>query len=266
MSRIAGRGPAIESADGVAGASRHVSPGDAPPDLTAGEVRKDAGMKKATRVVVAVAALSLGLVYMLPLWKITLEAPQYPEGIGMLIHVNTITGVKPHDLQNINGLNHYIGMAKIQPESFPELRYMPWIVAGLIGAGLLTALIGRRRVLVGYAAIFALVAVAGLVDFWRWEYNYGHNLDPTAAIKVPGMSYQPPLIGSQQLLNFTAHSWPAAGGWIAIAAFTAILAAAAVELRRKRSAARTAQDVDPPAGPGTPPDRPARQPPTMAGI
>ncbi len=54
-----------------------------------------------------------------------------------------------------------------------------------------------------------------MVDFYLWEYDYGHNLDPTAAIKIPGMSYQPPLIGSKPLLNFNASSWPGPGGWAA---------------------------------------------------
>ncbi|MGH7695167.1 MAG: hypothetical protein ACRENH_09300, partial [Gemmatimonadaceae bacterium] len=54
--------------------------------------------------------------------------------------------------------------------------------------------------------------IAGLADFWKWEYDYGHDLDmENAIIKVPGMNYQPPLIGSKQLLNFTATSLPAAG-------------------------------------------------------
>jgi len=56
-----------------------------------------------------------------------------------------------------------------------------------------------------------------MYDFWRWEYNYGHNLDPNAAIIVPGMAYQPPLIGFKQLLNFGAYSIPDIGGWIFIA-------------------------------------------------
>lgn len=57
-----------------------------------------------------------------------------------------------------------------------------------------------------------------MADFWKWEYNYGHNLNPEAAIIVPGMAYQPPLIGYKQLLNFGAYSIPDIGGWIFIAA------------------------------------------------
>ena len=189
-------------------------------------------MKPIARITLAVAALLLGLAYVAPLWHIGLDAPQYPEGIGMYVWINTITGQKPNDLHSINGLNHYIGMKAIVPDAIPELRLMPRIVAGLIGLGLLAAMLGRRAWLYGWTALLALIAAAGLVDFWYWGYDYGHDLDPTAAIKIPGFSYQPPVLGSKQLLNFTAQSWPGIGGWaIAIALITAVVLCV-VELRR----------------------------------
>ena len=172
-----------------------------------------------SRILVAISALLLLPVFMVPLWRIQLHAPQYPEGLGMLIRVNTITGIKPPDLDNINGLNHYIGMKAIDPAEFPVLRVMPWAVGGLALLALVTAASGLRVLLFGWLAAFAVAGAAGLADFYRWAYDYGHNLAPDAIIKVPGMSYQPPLIGSKQLLNFTADSWPAAGSWFAVGAF-----------------------------------------------
>jgi hypothetical protein len=160
-----------------------------------------------------VAAVLPILAFVGPLWRIQLEAPQYPEGIGMRIWINTIAGEKPNDLNSINGLNHYIGMKPIVPDAIPELRVMPGVVAGVVLLGLLSALVGRRWALYTWTVLFTLIAVAGLWDFWSWGYDYGHSLDPSAAIKVPGMSYQPPLVGSKQLLNFTAQSWPGLGGW-----------------------------------------------------
>jgi hypothetical protein len=178
-----------------------------------------------------VAALLPILAFVGPLWQIQLGAPQYPEGIGMRIWISTFAGEKPNDLHSINGLNHYIGMKPILPESIPELRVMPGIVVGVIALGLLGAIVGRRWALYAWTALFALIAAAGLWDFWYWGYDYGHNLDPTAAIKVPGMSYQPPLIGSKQLLNFTAQSWPGVGGW---AIGLALLLAAVLCMREAR--------------------------------
>jgi hypothetical protein len=188
-----------------------------------------------TRLTLAAAALLLAVAYAAPLWHIGLDAPQYPEGIGMYVWIDAITGEKPNDLNNINGLNHYIGMKAISADAIAELRVMPWIVAGLIALGLVTAAAGRRWLLFVWTALFALVALAGLADFWLWGYDYGHDLDPTAAIKVPGLSYQPPLLGSKQLLNFTAHSWPAIGGWAIAVSLGVGVCLSALELRRRLS-------------------------------
>jgi copper chaperone NosL len=187
-----------------------------------------------TRWWLAAAALLLLVTRVAPLWHIGLKAPQYPEGLGMYIWADRITGQKPNDLNSINGLNHYIGMKPIVPESIPELRLMPLVVAGLVAAGLLAALRGRRAPLYAWTAAFALGAVIGLADFWRWGYDYGHDLSPDAAIRIPGMSYQPPLVGTKQLLNFEATSLPAAGGWVALAALGIALALCAREWRRAR--------------------------------
>src|SRR5262249_57097629 len=92
-------------------------------------------MRPTTRITLAVAALLLGLAYVAPLWHIGLDAPQYPEGIGMFVWIDTITGQKPNDLHSINGLNHYIGMKAIVPDSIPELKVMPWGVATLMVLG-----------------------------------------------------------------------------------------------------------------------------------
>lgn len=172
-----------------------------------------------SRILTALAAVLLLGAFAFPLWRIDLEAPQYPEGIGMVIHVHTVAGVKPQDLDNINGLNHYIGMKAIQPDAIPELRVMPWLVGMLTVTGLLVALSGRRWALVGWLSLIAGLGVLGLADFWLWGYDYGHNLDPHAIIRVPGMAYQPPLIGSKKLLNFTAYSWPDVGGMLLGAGF-----------------------------------------------
>ncbi len=175
-----------------------------------------ASLRSRRLLVLAVALLGLALRF--PLWRVTLTAPQYPEGLGMHIWATTVVGVAPTDLQNINGLNHYIGMQLIEPESIPELRLITPGVVIMCVLGLAAAVAGRRRWMLAWSGAMLLAAGAGLVDFWRWEYDYGHNLDlEHAPIKIPGMSYQPPLIGSKKLLNFTATSWPATGGMLAIA-------------------------------------------------
>ncbi len=188
-------------------------------------------MTTRSRLILAAASLLLILAYLLPIWRISLKAPQYPEGLGMYIWVNNITGQKQHDLDKINNLNHYIGMKTIHPESIKELRVMPLIIGALLVLGILAAASGKRWMLYGWTALFVLIAVVGLVDFYLWEYDYGHNLDPRAAISIPGMSYQPPLIGSKKLLNFTAISMPAAAGWAIFASLFAGLYLVVAEWR-----------------------------------
>lgn len=164
------------------------------------------------RLLVAAAAVLVLLALVLPLWEMRLAAPQYPEGLGLRIYAHSVMGLKLHDLQSINGLNHYIGMKAITPDAIPELRIMPWLIAGLSLTGLAVAVRARRAWLIAWLASFALLGAFGLWDFWRWGYDYGHDLDmDQAIIVVPGMNYQPPLIGSKQLLNFTATAWPGLG-------------------------------------------------------
>jgi hypothetical protein len=194
-------------------------------------------MKPGSRILVATAVLLLGLAYVFPLWHIALKAPQYPEGLGLLISVNKITGASPQDLNSINNLNHYIGMKKIEPDDIPELRYMPWMLLGLMVAGAAVAVAGRRWMLWFWVVVFLAGASAGLADFYKWGYDYGHNLDPHAIIKVPGMTYQPPVFGTRQLLNFSATSWPALGGWAAIVALGIGVTVLVVERRRGRHVA-----------------------------
>ncbi|HEU4988225.1 MAG TPA: hypothetical protein VFT41_00420 [Gemmatimonadaceae bacterium] len=191
-------------------------------------------MSTKSRVLTAIAAALLLTLYVVPLWRIRLVAPQYPEGLGMEITVNSVHGLKEHDLQNINELNHYIGMKVIDPAAIPVLRVMPWVVAGLVVFGLATALLGRPGLLYTWLSAFVILGGAGMGVFWWWEYDYGHHLDfEHAIIKIPGMTYQPPLIGAKQLLNFRAISIPDWGAWFVGLAF-ALGVVAAVSAHRAR--------------------------------
>jgi copper chaperone NosL len=169
-------------------------------------------MSVPSRIIIAIASLCLVATYFLPIWFIFLIAPQYPEGLTMNIWLNKITG----QVDIINGLNHYIGMKHIKPEMFPEFTYLVYIVGFFILFGLLVAITGKRKLLFAYLILTVAGGVAAMVDFYKWGYDYGHNLDPKAAIQVPGLYYQPPLVGHKTLLNFDAYSYPDSGGWVVL--------------------------------------------------
>jgi copper chaperone NosL len=162
------------------------------------------------KAILIFSALALIVVLFVPMWKIELNAPQYPEGLVLKIYPHKIGG----NVDIVNGLNHYIGMKTLHTKDFIEFTLLPYIIGFFSLLSLIALFLNRRKWLYVLTVLFIIFGVVAMVDFWRWEYNYGHDLDPAAAIQVPGMAYQPPLIGYKQLLNFGAYSIPDTGGYI----------------------------------------------------
>ena len=167
-----------------------------------------------SRILVAFASGALIAVYFLPAWRIDLFAPQYPEGLTMYIWINKLTG----DVDIINGLNHYIGMKHISASMFPEFKFLPYVVAFFLLLGMTAAITGKRVILLIYVIMTFIGGILVPYDLYTWGYKYGHELDPKAAIQVPGLSYQPPVFGHKRLLNFDAYSFPDVAGWIVVGA------------------------------------------------
>ena len=183
-----------------------------------------------SRILVAFASGALIAVFFLPVWRIDLFAPQYPEGLTMNIWINGLSG----EVDVINGLNHYIGMKHITVDMFPEFKFLPYVVGFFMLLGMLVAISGNRRFLLYYLILSVIGGAVAMFDFYKWGYNYGHNLDPTAPIQVPGLSYQPPLFGHKRILNFDAYSFPDVGGWIVVAAGILAFSVFAAEWYRHR--------------------------------
>ncbi len=166
----------------------------------------------------------LGL-FNFPLWNIVLGAPQYPEPLGMNIHIDGIRDMNEFDLQNIDGLNHYIGMRKLpKPEEMWEFSVFPMVIGGMIILGILVGLLGflgkvDYKWFIGWFMIMSILGVLGMYDFNAWMVDYGTNLDPNAIMKLANpdgtpMSYKPPLFGHAKMLNFDVTSLPATGAWM----------------------------------------------------
>lgn len=184
-----------------------------------------------SRVLLFVCGLALLVVLYVPLWRIELNAPQYPEGLMLLIYPDRLGG----SVDIINGLNHYIGMKTLHEKDFAEFGVLPGIIIFFSIAFALVALIGKRKWMNVLLVLVILFGIIGMADFWRWEYQYGHDLNPDAAIRIPGMAYQPPLIGFKQLLNFGAYSVPDTGGWIFVAAGVILFGLVLWEWRKTRN-------------------------------
>ncbi len=169
-------------------------------------------MKKASILMILGALLLTGL-FIFPLWNIMLGAPQYPEPLGMDIYINGIQGMSEFDIQNIDGLNHYIGM-KVIPKSHEmwEFTVFPIVI------GSMAAKVSYHWFL-AWLVLMTVLGILGMYDFNAWMIDYGTNLDPNAIMKLQNpdgtpMSYKPPLLGHQKLLNFDAYSYPRMGGYL----------------------------------------------------
>ncbi len=174
-------------------------------------------MKKSKLLMIVGSLLLIGL-FVFPLWNITLEAPQYPIPLGMDIHINKFHDTNEHDIKNINLMNHYVGMQYI-PESIPEFKIFPIVIGIMIVLGVIIGFIGDYKWFLFWFILMSVLGIAGMYDFYLWEYDYGHNLDPKAIMNFKNpdgspMGFQPPLWGSKDILNFTAHSYPRTGAFL----------------------------------------------------
>ena len=165
-----------------------------------------------SKILTFISGVLLILVLFVPLWQIELEAPQYPEGLVLKMYPHKIGG----NVDIINGLNHYIGMKTLHTKDFVEFTVLPYIVGFFALLCFIVVALKKQKWLTVLFTLFVIFGIVAMIDFWRWEYAYGHDLDPNAPIQVPGMAYQPPLIGYKQLLNFGAFSIPDIGGFLFI--------------------------------------------------
>lgn len=191
-------------------------------------------LSKQNSLIFGIGLMLLAASYFFPIWTIDLNAPQYPEGMGLRIWADEIKGAGEHDLNNLNKLNHYIGMKEIDPDDIPELKIIPYIILFMLLLGAAVLLTKNKKILLAWNIVLIIFLLIGLYDFYMWEYEYGHNLNPNAPIKVPGMAYQPPLIGSKQLLNINAVSLPGIGGILIFFSLAAAFIPVALEYIKSR--------------------------------
>ena len=158
-----------------------------------------------SRILLVGVALALLPSIFLPVWQITLHAPQYPDGLSVMIYPHTVGG----ELREVNLLNHYIGMQEITPNEFPEFKFIPFFILRFFGFAVLAALVGRLPIAaIGYLDFVVFGAVM-LYDFQQWLTEYGHNLSPEAPITME--PFTPKFIGTTVVGNFTVTSMPSDG-------------------------------------------------------
>jgi hypothetical protein len=205
-------------------------------DRTHAERFLDGTLDRRARVMVLVAALLLVATYLLPLWNLTMFAPQYPEGLRLDIYSYTLVGGNDgQDIKEINVLNHYIGMRDLVNAEFSEFQWMPFVI-GALGLLLLRSVVHATVAsLVDVTMLFVYFGTFSLWSFGYKLYRYGHDLSPTAAVQVP--PFMPPMFGGQQIANFEVYSYPRPASYAMAGTILLLLAALAWTWWRQRPAA-----------------------------
>lgn len=191
-----------------------------------------------SRVVVLCAGLALLLSFILPLWSLTLYSNQFPEGLVLGIYSHKLEGEKTaarDDLKEINALNHYIGMRELKEDDFTEFKWIPFVLGGLILLALRVVVMGRMYHLVDLLVLSVYFGGFSLWSFYTKLYLYGHDLDPTAAVKIP--PFMPPVFGHRTLANFEVYSYPEPGTYAMI--LSLLLLGLAVLLARRGARAES---------------------------
>ncbi len=196
----------------------------------------DQNIDRRARLMVLVAVALLATTYVLPLWNLTMFAPQYPDGLRLDIYSYTLVGGNGgQDIKEINVLNHYIGMRDLVDSEFTEFKWMPFVI-GALGLLMLRAVVhGTVASLLDVTVLFTYFAVFSMWSFGYKLYRYGHDLSPTAAVQVP--PFMPPMFGYDQIANFEVYSYPRLASYAMAGAMALLLGAFLYSWRRSRRAA-----------------------------
>ena len=188
-------------------------------------------MTRLTRPAAGVLAGALvALSAMLPLWSMTMRAPQYPRGLHLYAYGTMLGG----DVHEINILNHYIGMPPIEAPPL-ETAFFPIGITALV---MLCLTAPFHRWLYRLAIVATTAApVIGIADLqWRL-YAFGHSLNPKAPIRL--QPFTPLVIGETAMGNFVSTGMVSWG-------LTCIIAAAFVLLIGARLSNRWSKIGAPP--------------------
>jgi hypothetical protein len=176
------------------------------------------------RSALVLAAVLVCTAHFMALWNLTMFAPQYQHGLRLDIYDNALVGGnRGQDIAEINILNHYIGMRGLAAEDFTEFKWMPFVLGGTALLFLRASVLGTVKELVDATVVFGYFGVFSLWSFASKLYRYGHELAPSAPVKVD--PFMPPLFGYQQIGNFEVYSYPRPGSYVLLAVALALASA-----------------------------------------
>ncbi len=164
-------------------------------------------------IIMLLAAFILFVSIFFPYWKLTLFAPQYPGGLEATMYVNRLAG----DIQEIDGLNHYIGMKPMGEAAVLERTLSVIMIVGLVLLILGTVFVHSPFALfLCIPAIFYPLFFLG--DLYFWMRTFGMNLDSNAPLSNAIEPFVPPILGESKIAQFSTVATWEIGLYMSIAA------------------------------------------------
>ncbi|HLN60859.1 MAG TPA: hypothetical protein VK464_04845 [Symbiobacteriaceae bacterium] len=187
--------------------------------------------------------LSLGR----PWWGMVMYAPQYPQGLVTITTLQRMSG----DVAEIDELNHYIGMMRLDEAARLERTAAPYLVWAFAALAVGAALVPKRWVAWLLRLPMLSFPVVFLADLKFWLWYAGNHLDPKAALSSTIKGFTPVLLGEGKIAQFRTQAWLEPGFWWAVAGAAAVVLAGCL-LRQRRPKADggvgSASDVAAPGG------------------
>ena len=179
-------------------------------------VRQRGFMVSTTLFILATALLVASIFF--PYWQMRLNAPQYPAGLYLTLYIDHLEG----DISEIDGLNHYIGMAPLRDAAGIERQLAPIAMTVIVLMVAATAFI-HRKWFAPLTVPAMLLPVIFLGDLYYWLRSYGQGLDPTAALSNAVKPFTPTLLGRGEIGQFSTDAAVGPGFWMSVAATLFIL-------------------------------------------
>jgi len=186
-----------------------------------------------------VAAILIIISIFTPYWRLRLEAPQYPKGLTVYAYVNHLEG----DVQEIDGLNHYIGMRPLNEAAQLEKSISIFAISALALLVLAAIFIHSP-----WAALLSLPAIlippVFLADLYFWLSNFGQNLDPNAALSNAVKPFTPTILGEGVIGQFRTVAYADTGLLLAAAASILILVGLYLQRRAYKPLVEAQEEVE----------------------
>ncbi|MFP8952192.1 hypothetical protein ACLI4Z_04345 [Natrialbaceae archaeon A-arb3/5] len=195
-------------------------------------------LRELRRALPLAAAALLLVAIALPMWRITLEAPQYPD--GLLVELYAYPRLEG-DVGETQALNRYVGFYypdpvyldpnyEVNPNAIevPEWSVGPLAFVTVAAAGVFVALAPTvRKLKLGLTCQIAgtITVFVGMFAMIQYRlHQAGHTLDPNAPMR--GIDeFTPPLLGTYEIANISGLAWFGPGGYLTIGALALLVVA-----------------------------------------